>query len=889
MEHEEALSESDAVFSPASIRKRLSGNAEGRVARFRETLKWGGERLTGLFQDGAPAESLVRARAQLVDEILQAVWREYVGEAGDDLALLAVGGYGRRELLPHSDIDLLVLHSPDGLEAHRSGIEQMMAFFWDIGLDVGASVRTPTDCREQARDDLSVFTTMTEHRLLAGNEQLVDALEDALGPEHVWPSADFFRAKLAEQAERHAKFDDTGYKLEPNVKESPGGLRDIQTVAWVAKRHFDARSLADLRERGFLSKQECDELYAGQDFLWRVRFALHTLTGREEDRLLFDHQVKVAELFGYEDADASLAVEQFMQLYYRTIKMLICLNDMLLQLFEQAILGDQEAGEATEINTRFAVRNHFIEARRDSIFREQPWALIEIFLLLQRHPQVHGISAATLRLIRRDRRLVDEGLRETLLARELFITMFREGRGLTRALRRMNRYGVLGRYLPAFGRVIGHMQYDLFHTLTVDEHTLYVVRNLRRMAMQRFREELPFAHDVMQRIPRKDLLYLAGLFHDIGKGQGGDHSTIGAETARRFCLEHGLSHADAELVDWLVKSHLLMSLTAQRMDISDPEVVNDFAQKVGSRTRLDYLFLLTCADIRATNPKLWNSWRRSLLQELYRAAVGAFERGIENPQDTAEVVADRRARALDLSGIAAQRAEKAWQRFDNDYFLRHTPEELAWHLPALLEVDQGDTLALVDDVAERGTTVFVYTPDRDLLFAVTTGVLAQLGLTILDARLNTTEDGYALDSYVVVEGDGSAIDSELRRKEIADAMLAKLHEPQLTRVTVSQKPSRQLRHFNTPTTAHYYPEEGRNRTAIELVSSDRPGLLSRVGEVFAEHGVRLDAAKVATIGERAEDVFYITDDQQHALDDEERLEALCQALVARIREDNTAP
>lgn len=886
MDLDEAVTESDATFSPSSIRKRLQGNAEGRVARFRDTLRWGGERLTALFHEGAPAESLVRARAQLVDELLHAAWQLHVGDAGDDLALLAVGGYGRRELLPHSDIDLLVLHSDEGLERHRAGVERMMAFFWDIGLEVGASVRTPADCRELARDDLSIFTTLTEHRLLVGSPKLVASLEHELGPENVWPSADFFRAKKAEQAARHAKFDDTAYKLEPNVKESPGGLRDIQTVAWVAKRHFDARSLADLRERGFLSKQECDELYAGQDFLWRVRFALHMLTGREEDRLLFDHQVRVAELFGYEDADTSLAVEQFMQLYYRTIKMLICLNDMLLQLFEQAILGDDNAGEITEINARFCVRNHFIEARRDNVFREQPWALIEIFLLLQRHPEVQGVSAGTLRLIRRDRRLVDEGLRETLLARELFITMFREGRGLTRALRRMNRYGVLGRYLPAFGRVIGHMQYDLFHTLTVDEHTLYVVRNLRRMAMQRFREELPFAHKVMQRIPRKDLLYLGGLFHDIGKGQGGDHSTIGAEAARRFCLEHGLSHADAELVEWLVRSHLLMSLTAQRMDISDPEVVNEFAQKVGSRARLDYLFLLTCADIRATNPKLWNSWRKSLLEELYRAAAAAFERGIENPQDTAEVVADRRARALEIAGIDATRAETVWQRFDTDYFLRHTPEELAWHLPALLESRQSETLTLVDDVAERGTTVFVYTRDRDLLFAVSTGVLAQLGLTILDARLNTTADGYALDSYVVVEGDGSAIDSEGRRKEIRDALLAKLTGPKLSRVTVSQKPSRQLRHFNTPTTAHYYPEEGRARTAIELVSGDRPGLLSRVGEIFAEHGVRLDAAKIATIGERAEDVFYVTDAQQRPLQDEARLRALCKALVARIREDN---
>jgi len=879
----------ESAFSLESVRRRLDAGAPGATTEtYRDALRWGSERLETLFHEGAPADALVEARSMLVDEVLRTAWKKHVGENADGLALLAVGGYGRNELLPHSDIDLLVLHNEAGLEAHRAELERFMAMLWDIGLEVGASVRTVEDCQAQARGDLSIFTTLTEHRLLAGTAALVDELEASLGPDHVWPSQEFFRAKLKEQQSRHAKFDDTGYKLEPNVKESPGGLRDIQTVAWVAKRHFGAGSLRDLRERGFLSKQECDELYAGQDFLWRVRFALHMLTGRKEDRLLFDHQVRVATMFGYVDADSTLAVEQFMQLYYRNIKMLTCLNDMLLQLFEQAILENAAAAEPRVINERFCIRSHFIEARRDNVFREQPWALIEIFLQLQRHPEVHGIGASTLRLIRRDRRLVDEGLRETLHARELFILMFREERGLTRALRRMNRYGVLGRYLPAFGQVIGHMQYDLFHTLTVDEHTLYVVRNLRRMAMQRFRDELPFCHDVMQRVPRRDLLYLAGLFHDIGKGQGGDHSTIGADTAKRFCLTHGLSHADADLVDWLVRNHLLMSLTAQRMDISDPEVVSEFAQKVGSRARLDYLFLLTCADIRATNPKLWNSWRKSLLEELYRATATTFDRGVENPQDTHEVVAERRSEALHLSGVTAAEADRIWGRLDDDYFLRYTSAELAWHLPALLQATADDTLVLVEDVAERGTTVFVYTLDRDRLFAVTTGVLAQLGLSILDARLNTTADGYALDSYVVIEGDGSAIDGPRRREEIQGALRDRLQPETLEPIRVSRRASRQLRHFDTPTIVRHYDEDARDRTVIELVSADRPGLLSLVGEVFAGHGVRLDAAKIATIGERAEDLFYVTDTSGNSLVDTDASDALCDEIAGRVKTMDTA-
>lgn len=873
----------DAIFSPESVLRRLRGDTDGRVARYRDTLRWGKERLEGLFHDGAPADALVRGRSLLVDLVLQEAWSEHTGAPTDDTALVAVGGYGRNELLPCSDIDLLILHAPDALERIGPALESFMAFMWDIGLDVGASVRTVDDCITQSEDDLTVYTNLTEHRRLAGAEPLVEALRQALRSQENWTSDRFFRAKLAEQAARHAKYDDTGYKLEPNVKESPGGLRDIQTIAWVAKHHFDAHSLSELRVRGFLSKQECDELYAGQDFLWRVRFALHTLTGREEDRLLFDHQVRVAKLFGYVDADASLGVEQFMQLYYRTIKMLTCLNDMLLQLFEQEILSDQEHAPERIINPRFCIRGNFVEASRDSVFREQPWALIEIFALLQHHPEVHGIGAATLRLIRRDRRLVDQGLRETLRARELFIGLFRTGRGLTRALRRMNRYGVLGRYLPAFGRIIGHMQYDLFHTLTVDEHTLYVVRNLRRMAMERFREELPFGHRVMARLPRKDLLYLAGLFHDIGKGRGGDHSEIGAEEARTFCLDHGLSHADSDLVEWLVRNHLLMSLTAQRLDLSDPDVISQFCRKVGSRSRLDYVYLLTCADIRATNPKLWNSWRASLLQELYNAAAELFARGLENPQTSSDLAARTRTEALALSAVEPATAEAIWKRLDSDYFLRHSAAEIAWHLPALLDAEHAadSVQVLVQDVAQRGTAVFVYTRDRDLLFAVTTGVLAQLGLNILDARLNTTDDGFALDSYVIMESDGSSIDSDVRRNEIRDALRQRLAATPLSPVKVSRRAERHLQHFNTPTTVNIYDDLGRSRTVIELFCPDRPGLLSRVGEVFAEHKVRLDAAKIATIGERAEDTFFVTDAAQKPIGDQQRIDALRRALLER--------
>ena len=883
LELELEVEDEASIFSASAVRARLAV-AGKPVTAFRETLGWGRGRLYSLFAEGTSAESLVKARSFLVDEVLREAWTKFLPGPVDGLALIAVGGYGRGELLPHSDIDLLLLHDAAAIEAHKSALEQFMAFLWDMGLEVGSSVRSVKDCAKLAAGDITIMTTLLESRPLMGDSALFQALQSALGP--VWPVAAFYKAKLAEQKKRHAKYDDTGYKLEPNVKEGPGGLRDIHTVAWVAKRHFGAQTLHELKEKGFLTAVECSDLFAGQDFLWRVRFAIHMLTGRKEDRLLFDHQIKVAALFGYVDDDRNRAVEQFMQLYYRTIKSLSCLNDLLLQLFDEAIVHGPTAflgGKPKPLNARFELVGGYIQARSPDVFRRNPYALLEIFLLQQQHPKIEGIRAETLRLIRRDRRLVDEGLRGDVRARALFLEMFREGRGLTRSLRRMNRYGVLGRYLPAFGQVIGHMQYDLFHTLTVDEHSLYVVRNLRRFAEKEFREELPFASTIMPGIEKKELLYLAGLFHDIAKGRGGDHSEIGADDAQKFCLEHGLSHDDAELVAWLVRNHLLMSLTAQKQDVSDPEVVNAFAQKVVDRKRLDYIFLLTCADIRATNPALWNSWRESLLTQLYRSAARALERG---PLRLDEAVQEQKAMALPLLKkvkVDAAQAEGLWRRFETDYFLRHSPAELAWHWPAIHAAsDASLPLILVQPVSDRGTTVFIYMRDRDHLFGLTCGVLAQLGLNILDARLNTTADGYTLDSFMVMEGDGSPIVQDHRRAEIRDALRKVLADPDTSVVDVTRRTPARLKHFTTPTTIFFSQDVARHRTLMELVTADRPGLLSLIGRVFHRRGILLDAAKINTVGERAEDVFFITGKDHRPIVAHEALEELREVLTRTL-------
>lgn len=877
--------DTEAVFSPGRIRERLAAGGHS-IAAFKDTLAWGRGRVVGLFHDGAPAQVLVSARSRLVDEVLRAAWRQTFPESPPGLALLAVGGYGRCELLPHSDIDLLLLHDGTALATARPALERLTAFFWDIGLEVGQSVRTVAECVEEAGKDITVMTNLMEARHLCGDEGLLAELDRAIAPDRLWPVAAFYEAKKAEQQARYRKFDDTGYKLEPNVKEGPGGLRDLHTIAWVAQRHFGRGTLDALKHKGFLTEQEGQELFAGQDFLWRVRFALHMLTGRREDRLLFDHQTKVAALFGYVDDDRNRAVEQFMQLYYRTIKSLSCLNDLLLQLFEEAILGTGRDAPVVALNSRFQRRGDVLEAVTDDVFQRAPWALLEVFYLLQTTPKLTGLRASTLRLILRDGKLLDDRVREDRRARHLFIELFRHGRGLTRALRRMNRYGVLGRYLPSFGKVVGLMQYDLFHTLTVDEHLLYVVRNTRRFAMKRFAHELPFAHEVMQRLPSPEPLYLAALFHDMAKGRGGDHSELGAEEAEQFCLDHGLSHAEAALVAWLVRHHLVMSLTAQKQDVSDPEVILGFARLVGERERLDYLYLLTCADIRATNPALWNNWRESLLNQLYHATARALGRGLHQPADPAERPREVRAAALARltgEGWDEARASRVWMRLDEDYFQRHSAEELAWHLP-VLEAARGETLPCVEvrTLGDGRTAVFIYTYDRDHLFGLSTGVLARLGLNIHDARLHTTRDGHVLDTYVVSEADNRPLDPAIRFEEIRSQLRKVLSDPETSTVSVNRRMPHRLKHFNTPTRVQFRQDVGRGRTVMELVAADQPGLLSMIGRVFAKRGILVDSAKIATIGERAEDVFTLTDRLRRPLTDERTLEELREVITRTL-------
>jgi len=856
----------------ASLPAQLGADASPRA--WRELLRRAHEELKQRFLAEEPVEALVHARAALIDAVLREAWHLHCAPHGA-WALAAVGGYGRGELHPSSDIDILLLvpQAPDA--AGSAAVEQLVTFLWDIGLEVGHSVRTIGECREACVGDVSVMTTLLEARLLAGDAALLAALRAGLAPEHIWPVKQFFEAKVREQTERHLKANDTAYNLEPNVKTGPGGLRDIQTIAWVAKRHFGADTLDGLATQGFLTAAELRRLKQAQAFLWKVRFGLHILTGRHEDRLLFDHQIRLAQIFGYEDASYTLAVEQFMQRYYRTVMDVSLLNELLLQLFREAILSESEPPRP--LNARFQVRNGSLEAVSEEVFARSPSALLELFVLLQQHPDIRGVRASTMRAVAKHLWLIDEEFRQNPRHHRLFLEILRSPVGVTHELRRMNTYGVLGRYIPAFGRIVGRMQYDLFHAYTVDAHTLFVVSNLRRFAIPRYDHELPAASRVMQSLPRSEVAFLAALFHDIAKGRGGDHSELGAVDAEAFCLEQGLSPYDARLTAWLVRNHLLLSLTSQKQDIGD-------------ETHLDYLYVLTCADVRATNPKLWNSWKATLFHDFYQRVKQALRRGLESPIDAEHLVRetqDAARRLLFERGVAEADIAAVWTRFTLGYFLQHSPEEVAWHTQLLSERDAGsdEPLVALDPRSVRGTTAaLIYARPRRHGFARTTAALDQLGLNIVDARITPTGDGFSLDLYHLLEDDGAPIADSDRLAEIEHALWRSLQSAPDAPFAVSRRAPRQVRMFQTPTHIALSVDERNRRSVLELTAGDRPGLLCEVGQVLMQQRIELHAAKIMTVGERAEDVFYLTDFDNRPLAAaaaEQLKERLMQALDQR--------
>lgn len=863
------------------------------IAAFKKAIRQAKDVLDARFANGRDIRRLVEDRAWFVDQILREAWARFDWSEDADIALLAVGGYGRGELHPYSDIDLLILLDSADHETFREPIEGFLTLLWDIGLEVGQSVRSVDECAEEARADLTVVTNLMESRTIAGPESLRRRMQEVTSPERMWPSKDFFLAKRQEQKARHAKYNDTEYNLEPNVKGSPGGLRDIQTILWVARRQFGSLNLHALVKEGFLVESECSMLASSQEFLWKVRYALHMLAGRAEDRLLFDHQRKLAGLLGFHGSDAKQAIEHFMQKYYRVVMAVAELSDLINQHFEEVILRSGENTVAQPLNSRFQLRDGYIEVAHPNVFKRTPFALMEIFVLMAQHPEIKGVRADTIRLLRDSRHLIDDDFRSDIRNTSLFIELCKSPQGIHRNLRRMNRYGILGRYLPEFGHIIGQMQHDLFHIYTVDAHTLNLIKHLRKLKWPELAEKFPLASKVIDKLPKPELIYIAGLYHDIGKGRGGDHSELGAIDAEAFCARHQLPAWDSRLVAWLVQNHLVMSTTAQRKDLSDPQVILDFARLVGDQTHLDYLYVLTVADINATNPSLWNSWRASLLRQLYTETKRALRRGLENPLDREEQIRQTQVAAIDIlvrNGIDQDDAEQLWAQLGDDYFLRHTASDVAWHTEAILQHPDGnDPLVLIKETAQRefegATQIFIYAPDQHDFFAVTVAAMSQLNLNIHDARIITSTSQFTLDTYIVLDTAGGSIGNDPARiQEIREGLIDALKNPDEYPAIIQRRVPRQLKHFAFPPEVTISNDAQRPVTVLEVIAPDRPGLLARIGRIFLDFDLSLQNAKIATLGERVEDVFFITDADNQPLSDPELCQRLQAAIVSQLSE-----
>lgn len=840
------------------------------------------------FTSTEPVRPLLAARSNAVDEVLVTLWEHMVGRT-DDIALVAVGGYGRGELFPHSDIDVLVLLADQPEDALTECISQLIASFWDLGLRIGHSVRTLTEAVELATEDITVVTNIMEARTLIGDAALLPTLQSRVGPERVWNSTDFFRAKVAEQNARHQKYGDTEYALEPNIKSSPGGLRDLQVIRWIAQRHFGADATTTATSN-FLNAQEQQQLSDGLAFLSKVRFALHNLADREEDRLLFDHQRQLAAMWGYQDGDR-LAVEQFMQEVYRWLQTVNQLNDLLVAFFERTLLHSAESADVRIIDDDFEVIDDRIAARHPDVFNRCPANLLRLFVIIGNDKTITSIDPPTQRMLRAARDLIDDEFRQQGANRQLFIDILSAPHNMTLQLRRLWQHGLLGRYLPLFGQIEGQMQFDMFHTFTVDAHTMAVIANTRRFYKADYTDRFPVSTRIAQRLRKPVLLYISALFHDIGKGRGGDHSELGAEDVRAFCINHGFNAPDTELVTWLVRNHLVMSTFSQRRDLSDPDEIQQFAEHVATEERLDYLYTLTVADIDGTNPELWNAWRGSLLRQLYAETRRALRRGLSNPLGRQEVItATRRAAAelLEYRGFFEEDLTTLWATRGDDYFLRERPEDIAWHTEAIANhEDMTQPLVLVrqatDSPVANATQIFLHTPDKPQVFSRICAELELQELSINDARIYSGTDGATLDTFFVLRADGSPLEGRPDELESIEQALTTALESEAPR-SARRRMRRALKSFIIPTETSVTQDRQRDLTVLEIATPDRPGLLARISALFVDMGIIVQGAKIQTLGERVEDVFFLTSADGGALSDPELVEQM-QTRICKLLDD----
>jgi [protein-PII] uridylyltransferase len=797
---------------------------------------------------------LLQRHAKLIDRTVKAAWAQV--KPSGSAALVATGGYGRGELYPSSDIDLLVLLPAEPGPGERERIERLIGTFWDIGLEIGHSVRTVQGCLETAAADITIQTTLLEARFLTGSRRLFSGLQAGL-EEQLDPVA-FFKAKKLEQEQRHAKHQDSPYSLEPNLKEAPGGLRDLQTIQWIARASGMGRTWNDLVAHGLLERHEARQLARNEAAFQDMRIRLHYIAGRREDRIVFDFQSALAAQFGYTETPDLRASEAMMQRYYRAAKTVTQLNAILLQNLQARLMPQREVA-LRPLNERFQVRGELLEAAEEDLFEKQPTAILESFLLMMQHSELRGMSAPTLRALWRARRRIDARFRRDPTARLLFLHILQQPRGIVHEFRRMNQYGILGRYLPEFGSIVGQMQHDLFHVYTVDQHILMVLRNVRRFGMPEFAHEFPLCSELMSGFERRWLLFIAALYHDIAKGRGGDHSHLGSADVRSFAKRHGLSAEDTDLVAFLVEHHLSMSSVAQKQDVHDLEVVRAFAERVGSERRLVALYLLTVADVRGTSPKVWNAWKAKLLEDLFHATRRVLT---GQPLGRDAALAEKQAEAtrlLKLYDLSDQVKDRLWAQLDTPYFLRHDAQEIAWQTRNLHYRVDAETPVVKARLAPfgEGLQVMIYARDREVLFARICGYFERAGFNIVEAKVHTTRHGYALDTFLVL---GKGADAHYRD------MIERI-EAELPREVDSQAPldaprsgrlSRRVRHFPISPVVDIRPDERGSHHVLTLIAADRPGLLYGVARTLVRYQINLQTARINTLGDRAEDVLLIS-------------------------------
>jgi len=856
----------DVFFNKETFSNALACSKQP-IKIFKDALASLRENMDREFTQGIDIEKLIYGRSIVLDFLLSSAWKMFDWPADSKVSLIAVGGYGRGELHPYSDIDLLILFDDQEPEPYQQSISEFLTFLWDIKLDVGSSVRSVEDCYQQSKIDITVATNLIESRTITGEPHLRRQMYERVTSEEAWDAKGFLNGKLAEQINRHQRTNNTEYNLEPNIKNSPGGLRDIHTIGWVAKRYFGATSIDNLVDYGFIKASELKILNKGQRYLWKLRYALHMINNKREDRLLLDHQRSLASFFGLKDQKGKLAVEQFMGQYYRIAMQMSGFNDILLQYFDES-LNSAEDNVIKEINNRFQLHNNFLEVTHDKVFQHQPFALMELFVLLAQNRSIAGVRASTIRLIREHWHLIDDNFRADIRNISLFMELLRQQDGVSTELKRMIRYGILGRYLPEFGRIVGQMQHDLFHIYTVDAHTVKVIRKCRQFRHPEHKEKFPIAHRVVNQLPKIELLYVAALYHDIAKGRGGDHSELGTVDVIEFCKRHRLGKWDTQLVAWLVRNHLLMSMTAQRKDISDPEIIYNFAKHIGDVIHLDYLYVLTVADINATNNSLWNNWRASLMRQLYGETKLALKRGLENPVNHPDLIEQVQQEALELlpiNSLDQQRIDDLWSSLGDEYFIHETAKNIAWHTQSILEQNAlKKTLVLIKKTTlrlfEGASEVFIYTKNADNLFAVTVASMDQLSLSIQDARIYPTQGDYCFSSYTILTQENKSIPDDTKRlQKINQTLVRKLSSPERYSSIIKRRISRQMKLFATPSKVKFSTDPSKNYTLVEIISPDRPGLLAVIGDIFATHNIIVCKAKISIVGERVVDLFFITD------------------------------